>query len=99
MHAYPRGQLSVEQVEQFRENSRAEARRLGTARRRVTARARAEMAPRTGGEPGAAKTCLVPTDGARELGRTTGDELLRKASTCQLVLTTRPDLGRPIGGQ
>jgi putative transposase len=41
--AYPQGQLSDEQVQAFRAHARAEAKRLSAARRRASARARAEL--------------------------------------------------------
>jgi putative transposase len=61
--AYPQGQLSDAQVTEFREHARAEAKRLGAARRRAAARTRAELVPLTGQSDGPAQESrLVPAE-------------------------------------
>lgn len=94
--AYPQGQLSAEQVEAFRVHSREEARRLGTARRRAAARARAELAPMTGDEPEATESRLVPAAGARELAGRVGDELLRRRVRTNLLGLIDPTAAKEI---
>ncbi|MBB4744001.1 putative transposase [Actinoplanes octamycinicus] len=85
--AHPQGQLSPEQVEAFRSHARDESRRLGAARRRASARTRAELAPMTDDEPDAAESRLVPAAGARDLlGRANDDMLRRRAKTNLLGL-------------
>lgn len=88
--AYPSGQLREEQVEAFREHARAEARRLGAARRRASRRAREELVPLTGAETTAEAARLVPAEQAGGLSRRRRDELLRSRSAADLLGLTDP---------
>ncbi|WP_412734295.1 Mu transposase C-terminal domain-containing protein [Krasilnikovia sp. MM14-A1259] len=92
--AYPQGQLSAEQVEAFRLHAKAETKRLGTARRRAAARTRAELAPLTGDEVGAAESRLIPAGGARELTGRAADELLRRRAKTNLLGLIDPTAAR-----
>lgn len=97
--AYPQGQLTGEQLEEFRAHARAETKRLAKARRRTAARARAELAPLTRGQDTAVESRLVPAAGAGEVSRRRrgGDSLLwRRARTDLLGLT---DPTAPAEGQ
>jgi len=88
--AYPQGQLSAEQTEAFRQHAKAETKRLGTARRRASARTRAELAPLTGEHDGAAESRLIPAAGARELIGRGSDEMLRRRARTNLLGLTDP---------
>ena len=94
--AYPQGQLDAEQVAAFRAHAKAEAKRLGTARRRASARARAQLAPMTGELPDATESRLILAAGARDLDQRGDDLLRRKASTSLLGLTHPP---KPTGNE
>ncbi|GIF13978.1 Mu transposase C-terminal domain-containing protein [Actinoplanes teichomyceticus] len=96
--AYPQGQLSAEQTEAFRTHARAEAKRLGTARRRASARTRAELAPLTGDEIGAAESRLIPAAGARDLIGRASDELLRRRARTNLLGLIDPTAPRETRG-
>lgn len=90
--AFPQGQLSEEQVAEFREHARAESRRLGRARRKAARRARAELVPLTGAETTADQARLVPVDDARRLSRHQRDELLSARSRTDLLGLTDPSM-------
>lgn len=62
--AYPQGQLSSEQADQFRQHAREEAAWLRRARRRATRNARTEVAPLTGDDTSGGSvepSRLIPT--------------------------------------
>lgn len=94
--AYPQGQLSEEQVAEFREHARAESRRLGRARRKAARRARAELVPLTGSETTADQARLVPVDDAHRLSRRQRDELLSARSRTDLLGLTDPTAPPPV---
>lgn len=92
--AYPQGQLSGEQVEAFRAHAKAETKRLGTARRRASARTRTELAALTGDEIGAVESRLIPAAGAREITGRAADELLRRRARTNLLGLIDPTAAR-----
>lgn len=76
--AYPQGQLSDEQREEYREHARAEAKQLRTARRRATRRARSVLAPLSEGQAEEAESKLVPRTAGGAVARRHDDEMLRR---------------------
>lgn len=88
--AYPQGQLSGEQVEAFRAHARAETKRLGAARRKASARSRAELVPLTGAETTAVEARLVPAGAAGAPTRSRLDAELRRRSRTDLLGLTDP---------
>jgi putative transposase len=88
--AYPQGQLSEQQVSEFREHARAETRRLGAARRKAARRARIELVPLTDTDTSAGQARLVPAEHAAGMSRHQRDELLRARSATDLLGLTDP---------
>ena len=86
--AYPQGQLTDEQTEQFRAHARAEAKRLAGERRRAARRARSALVPLTGEQSAATEARLVPAEHALAPTRSRLDtELRRRARTDLLGLS------------
>jgi len=81
--AFPQGQLSAEQVEANRAAGRAEAKRLGAARRKASARARTVLAPLTGEQPVAEESQVLPARKARSIGPS--DAALRAKARSDLL--------------
>jgi putative transposase len=94
--AYPAGQLTAEQTAQFRQHARDETRRLSTARRKASRRARTELVPLTGTRlDGTApeqpdESRLVPADRAAEHSRHQHDRVLASRSRTDLLGLTDP---------
>jgi putative transposase len=98
--AYPQGQLSDAQVTEFREHARAEAKRLGAARRRAAARTRAELVPLTGQSDGPAQESrLVPAEHGVVWGTRGADALLAGRSRTDLLGLTEPATPPPAPPQ
>jgi putative transposase len=89
--AHPADRLTAEQTEAIREHARAEAKRLGTARRKAAARARIELAPLTGDGP-VEEARVHPATSADELAARRGqrgsqrDGLLRSKARTDMLL-------------
>lgn len=88
--AYPQQRLTPEQTDEFRARARAEAKRLGAARRQAARRARAELAPLTGDNPAAQESRLLPVTAPRESARRRQDDLLRRRARTDLLGLTDP---------
>ena len=82
--AHPQTQLTAEQVDQFRQQARTEARRLAAQRRRANARARSELAPLTDGSP-PAEARLLPGHRGDELASRRRDRQLRQRASTSLL--------------
>ncbi|RJL23166.1 Mu transposase C-terminal domain-containing protein [Bailinhaonella thermotolerans] len=98
--AHPADRLTAEQSEAIRAHARAEARRLGAARRKAAARARVELAPLTGDGP-AEDSRVHPAAAGDELATRRGprggqrDALLRSKARTDLLLN--PETGAEPG--
>ncbi len=88
--AYPAQRLSPEQTEAFLENAARERKRLTAERRKASARARAELAPLTGGETRAEESRVLPPAAGDELAARRGDALLRRKARSNLLGLTDP---------
>ena len=88
--AYPQGQLSEEQVAEFRDHARAETRRLGAARRTAARRARSELVPLTGADTTTSQARLVPAEQAGSPARHRRDALLASRARTDLLGLTDP---------
>jgi putative transposase len=88
--AYPAQRLSPEQTAAFLENAARERKRLSAERRKVSARARAELAPLTGSESRAEESRVLPPTAGDELAARRGDALLRRKARSNLLGLTDP---------
>ncbi|MDG4785211.1 Mu transposase C-terminal domain-containing protein [Micromonospora sp. WMMD1102] len=88
--AYPQGQLSVAQREEYREHARAEAKQLATARRRATRRARSVLASLSDGQTDEAESKLVPRTAGEAAARRRDDEALRRRASTSLLGLVEP---------
>jgi putative transposase len=88
--AYPQGQLTDEQTEQFRAHARAEARRLAGERRRAARRARSALVPLTDQQTTATEARLVPAERVVAPTRSRLDAELRRRSRTDLLGLTDP---------
>jgi len=88
--AYPAQRLSPEQTQAFLENAARERKRLTAERRKVSARARAELAPLTSGETRAEESRVLPPAAGDELAARRGDALLRRKARSNLLGLTDP---------
>lgn len=85
--AYPGDHLTPAQSEDYRAHARAEAKRLGAARRRAAARARRELAPMTARDPAPAESRLIsPATGRAYTGRAADAELTARSRSSLLGL-------------
>lgn len=82
--AYPQGQLTAEEADQFRAHARDQAKRLAAQRRQAAARARAELTPLT--RPGPAEQSrLIPSSAEPPRTARRRDEQLRRAAATDLL--------------
>lgn len=88
--AYPQGQLSDAQREEYRAHARDEAKQLAAARRRATRRARSVLAPLSDGQSEEAEVRLVPRTAADAGERRRDDELLRRRASTSLLGLVEP---------
>jgi putative transposase len=88
--AYPATRLSAEQTAAFLENAARERKRLTAERRKASARARAELAPLTGGATRAEESRVLPPAAGDELAARRGDALLRRKARSNLLGLTDP---------
>jgi putative transposase len=88
--AYPQGQLSAEQTEQFRAHARAEAKRLAGERRRAARRARSSLVPLTDQQTAVAEARLVPAAHAVTPTRSRLDAELRRRARTDLLGLREP---------
>jgi len=88
--AYPAQRLSPEQTQAFLESATRERKRLTAARRKASARTRAELAPLTGGETRAEESRVLPPAAGGELAARRGDALLRRKARSNLLGLTDP---------
>jgi putative transposase len=86
--AFPQGQLSPDQVVEFRDHARDQSRQLSAQRRRATARGRAELVPLTSEQSTAVESTLVSVSAGG--GPFRGDGLLRRRARTNLLGLTDP---------
>jgi putative transposase len=88
--AHPQGQLTDAQRDEFRENAKAEAKQLATARRRATRRARSVLAPLSEDQTGEAESKLVPRTAGNAAVRRRDDQVLRRRASTSLLGLVEP---------
>ncbi len=92
--AYPQGQLTDEQLAEFREHAKAETRRLSVARRRAARRTRAELAVLSDGQTTAVESRLIPHAAGADAARRHDDEALSRMASTTALPTGRCATGR-----
>jgi putative transposase len=88
--AYPQGQLTDDQVAEFRAHAKAETKRLAAARRRASRRTRTELAPLSEGQTIEQPSRLVPGAAATDMARRRDDDALRRMASTSLLGLVEP---------
>lgn len=88
--AYPQGQLTPAQRDEFRAHAQDEVKRLSAARRRATRRTRTVLAPMSDGQTTEVESTLTAATADTDTARRRGDDALRRRASTSLLGLVEP---------